>query len=307
MKIFLSHAAESKELVRRIADHLPKHVRIWLDKDEMPTGVRFGKQIEAAIDGECDFLVVFVDQHAIASEWVRNEVAWALARENDLQRPFLLPLLLADVGEAIGRIGPLHDRLYLTAFEHSDEGLREAAQRLADELFALASRLVESLRDEGRHTLLQEFAAELNAFKQAAFLWTAALGNSLTVLSTNPAAHQRLADVVENYNKVSDVFIPRLSQHSDRLTGAWRAYRGLCNDTRALIDFIENGVYRAALFALNEIHEMVNRLDTDGGADAAALAEMQARKDDLLGRAQAALEKMSRQSTELIAELEREL
>lgn len=307
MKIFLSHAAESKALIRRIAELLPKHVKIWLDKDEMPTGVRFGTQIEAAIAGECDFLVVFVDQHAVESEWVRNEVAWALERENDLQRPFLLPMLLQDVGDAIGRIGPLQDRLYLTAYDHSDDGLRDAAQRLGDELFALSSRLVELLRGQGRRTLLHEFAAELNDFKQAAFLWIAALGNSLGVLSTNPAAHGRLAEVVVNYNRVSDAFIPRLSEHSDHITGAWRAYRGLCNDFRELIDFIENGVYRSALFELNEIHEMINRLDAKGGADADALATLDAQKDELLDRAHAALEKMSRQSTELIAELEREL
>ena len=78
MKIFLSHASESKPLVRQLTEPLPAHVSIWLDRDAMAPGQRFDRRIRAAIERECDFVLVFVDEHALASDWVRQETAMAL-------------------------------------------------------------------------------------------------------------------------------------------------------------------------------------------------------------------------------------
>jgi hypothetical protein len=86
VKIFLSHASESKPLVRRLTEPLPPHVSIWLDRDMMGPGQKFGSRIQAAIDRECDFVLVFIDEHALASEWVRRETALALERQVALQR-----------------------------------------------------------------------------------------------------------------------------------------------------------------------------------------------------------------------------
>ena len=80
MKIFLSHASESKPLVRRLTEPLPPHVSIWLDRDVMAPGQRFGPRIESAIRRECDFVLVFIDEHALASDWVKREAALALEK-----------------------------------------------------------------------------------------------------------------------------------------------------------------------------------------------------------------------------------
>ena len=37
-------------------------------------------RIEAAIRRDCDFVLVFIDEHALASDWVRRETALALRR-----------------------------------------------------------------------------------------------------------------------------------------------------------------------------------------------------------------------------------
>ncbi len=115
MQLFLSHASASKARVRRIVAQLPKHVEAWLDQDELSPGHRFGRHIETAIAEECDFLIVFVDAAALASDWVRREVAAGLAREADLDRPFVVPVLFDDVAARIGEVGDLADRLYLQA------------------------------------------------------------------------------------------------------------------------------------------------------------------------------------------------
>jgi hypothetical protein len=308
MKIFLSHASESKALVRRLTEPLPPHVSIWLDRDAMGPGQRFRPRIEAAINSECDFVLVFVDEHALASDWVRHETKLALERQAALQRTYVLPVLLQDVGPRMKELGiDPEEMLYLDATDASVEGIAAGARTLGEELFKHCSTMIESLRNADRRRLLDELAAELGEFKQVAFMWQASMGNSLMVLSTNQAAFDHVRDSVAAYNRVSDRFVPRLPLHRDRITAAWRDKRSLCDDVRDLIASIENDVYRGAMFRLNDAIEMIHRLDASGGAAADEIARLDAEKDHLTEAARAALERMSAQAAEVIGDLEREL
>jgi hypothetical protein len=311
MRVFLSHANEAKPRVQAIAAHFPPHVDIWLDVHELAAGTRLPEHIGRAIEFECDYVIVFVDEHALASEWVKRETALALQRERDLKRPFLLPVLLAPLAGRLAELGDLGERIHLDASDataESVEGTRRAGERLAAELFALASRLVETLRSTGRRQLLTAFGDELLAFKQAAFLWIAELANPLVVLSTNQQAFDNVRRAVQAYNEVADRFIPRLHLHRDRIGAAWSGYRGLTQDLRELVESIENRVYRGALLDLNEVHAMIHQLDAEGThADAASVQRLQARRDELLEAARGALKTLTQRSTQLLAELEREI
>ncbi len=305
MRLFLSHASESKPLVRRIAERLPAHVDCWLDQDEMAAGERFGRRIEDAIAEACDYMVVFLDAAALARAWVPREVAWGLEREQSLGRPFVIPVLLEDVRARLHEVPQLDDRLYLTALEHSPAGLAQASAALAEQLFAHSSRLVETLRSTARRSLLDAFTQELTAYKQAAYQWRASLGNRLGVLTTNPAAFEHVRESVRLYNAAADPFIAHLSLHRDRINAAWARYRGLCEDMRALAERIEQ-VYRGEMFALNKIHEIVHALMTTVPAQPAT-AEQEARREALLGCAGDALDELSRRATQTVAALEREI
>ncbi len=311
MRVFLSHATEAKPRVRALTAHFPPHVEVWLDVDELSTGVRLPEHIGHAIEHECDFVIVFVDRQALDSEWVRRESALALRREGDLKRPFdlpfLLPVLLEPLGDQLQRLGDVGERIYFDATDTSDDGTRRAGERLCGELFAIASRLVETLRSSGRRQMLGDFAAELNEFKQAAFLWIGELANPLSVLSSNQAAFDNVCRAVADYNHVADRFIPALNVHRHRISTAWSGYRGLTQDFRDLTEFAENRVYRGALFKLNEVHAMIHQLDAAGGTDPAALKAMEARRDELLDDARTALQSLTRRSTQTVAELEREI
>jgi hypothetical protein len=308
MKIFLSHASESKPLVRRLTAPLPPHGSIWLDRDMMGPGHRFGPRIEAAIRRECDFVLVFIDEHALASDWVKRETALALQRQGDLQRTFLLPVLLQHLGPRMTELGiDPEDLLYLDATDHSDTGIAEASRTLGEELFRHCSKMIESLRNADRRLFLDELASELTEYKQAAFMWQASMGNSLAVLSSNQAAFDLVRDSVAAYNAVSDRFIARLGLHRDRLTAAWRDRRSLCEDVRELLASIENDVYRGAMFRLNDAIEMIHRLDAAGGAEPAEIARLDVEKERLNEAARDALERMSARTADLIGDLEREL
>ncbi len=168
--------------------------------------------------------------------------------------------------------------------------------------------MIERQRGLGRRGLLDAFARELAAYKQVAFMWRQLLGNRLTVLATNQALFDQVADAVKAYNRVADDFIPRLSLHRDRLTAAWAEHRGLGEDVRDVVDDIENRVYRGAMLKLNRLHEIVHAIDAAGGrVDAAALAAYEREQRTILDDTERALDDMTRRSTRLIGALEREI
>jgi hypothetical protein len=312
MRVFLSHASESKPLVRRLTDALPRHVEVWLDADELRLGQKFPQHIERGIRLECDFVIVFVDGHALDSPWVRREVELALKRNTDLQRPFVVPVLIDDVASRLFELGlDPQEFIYLDARDGSDAGVAASAHALQAELFKLASGLVEQLRSADRRLLLDGFAAELAEFEQVSFRWLASMSNSLAVLSVEgpPVAHAR--ECLAAYNAVCDRFIPRLAVHRDTLAAGWRESKALRNHVSRLIDFIEDGVYRGTMFRMNEVlgmaHAIGAAIETERPPEAAAIAAQDARKDEILDAARLSLAKLTEESSELINDLTSEL
>ena len=312
MKVFLSHATEMKPRVREIAACFPAHVEIWLDQDELSTGLRLPEHIGRAIDDECDFVLVFVDRNAIDSEWVRREVGMALRREADLRRPFLLPVMLEPLADELPRLGDLGERIFFDATDASPDGVRHAGERVAGEL-------VRAGQPAGRDAALQRATADavrlrrrrVTAYKQVAFQWLATLGNPLSLLSTRQEAFDQVREAVARYNTVADAVVPRLDRHRDRLCTAWSHYRRLTQDIRDTIDLIENGAYRGAMYRLNEVHEMIHALVVAREAGAPDVEAREAafapRHEALLSQARQALERMAERSTDLVAEIEREI
>jgi hypothetical protein len=312
MRVFLSHASESKPLVRRLTEALPRHVDVWLDADELRLGQKFPQHIERGIRLECDFVIVFVDLYAVESPWVQREVELALKRSVDLQRPFVVPVLIDDVAERLPELGLDPSQLiYLDARDRSDAGIAASARALEAELFKLASGLVEQLRSADRRRLIDSFAAELAAFEQVSFRWLASMRNSLAVLAVEGPAVAHARECLAAYNAVCDRFIPRLGFHRDALAAGWRESRSLGNHINRLFDLIEDGVYRGTMFRMNEVlamaHAIGAALDTAQPVDAAALAAQDAKKDEIIALARQSLAKMTEESSELVNDLTSEL
>jgi hypothetical protein len=312
MRVFLSHASESKPLVRRLTDTLPRHVEVWLDADELRVGQKFPQHIERGIRLECDFVIVFVDRHAVESPWVKREVELALKRGVDLQRPFVVPVLIDDVAPQLVDLGLDPEQLiYLDARDHSDAGIAASARALEAELFKLASGLVEHLRSADRRLLLDGFSAELAEFEQVAFRWLASMSNSLSVLSVEGPAVAHARECLAAYNVVCDRFVPRLAIHRDALAAGWRESKALRNHVNRLIDFIEDGVYRGTMFRMNEVLGMAHAIgaaaDGERPLDASTIATQDTQKDQIIATARLSLTKMTEESSELINDLTSEL
>jgi hypothetical protein len=311
VKVFLSHANESKPLVRRLTDGLPKHVERWLDAEELATGQKFAKHIEAGIRNECDFFLVFIDEAALASEWVKREVALGRERHRDLQRTFVLPILVGDVHTRMGELGLAADEwLYLDARDLSEAGIAASSAAIEAMLFKHASELVERLRTTDRRMLIDGFAAELAEYEQVAYRWVAAMENRIDVLVTVQAAIDHVRETLAAYNQVADRFIPRLPKHRDALSAAWHDRRSFINRIAALIDLVEDGVYRGAMYDLNEVLGLVHEAqvaDAEKRLDPAQLAKDEQRKTVLIDQAQAVLDDLTQRANALFGDLTAEL
>lgn len=138
MRIFLSHSSRDKPLIREIVGYLPPHIRPWIDERDIRVGERLDRSIWKAIAIETEFLVIFIGPEAVRSAWVKRELEWALAREQEIGRIFVLPVLLDR--ESWNELPKeFQNRRYLPCTDLSETGVRHFSQQLADELFALVS------------------------------------------------------------------------------------------------------------------------------------------------------------------------
>lgn len=150
MKVFLSHSSRAKPLVREVRSLLPEHINSWIDEKELILGDSVQVRIQDAIESEADYVVVFLDEQAARSEWVRKELDWAREEESALKRPFVLPILIDDV--ALEGLEWLHGRLYLKCHGYSESDVRTLANELSASLFSLLSRDLERLRSTPKKT-----------------------------------------------------------------------------------------------------------------------------------------------------------
>lgn len=160
MRIFFSHSWRDKPLLREIQRNLPAHVRAWIDDKELLLGEELESSIRSAIRFETDFVIIFIGPESVRSKWVRRELAWALDRESEVGRIFVLPVLLEE-RSWVDMPELFQGRKYLLCSDFSETGVRDFSKRLADDLFGLVSRY--SNLTPNVHSLERGDAAEREA------------------------------------------------------------------------------------------------------------------------------------------------
>ena len=163
MRIFLSHRSRDKSLVREFAEQLPRFLKTWLDEDSLSWGESFPDRLKSTIQSGVDFLVIFLDKDASDSEWVKQELEWALAREKELKRTFVLPIMLEEIpAEKLPAGFP--ERLQLRLSDFSAASIAALAERAKLELFKLVVESFASLQLEvPPRKSLREMRDELSA------------------------------------------------------------------------------------------------------------------------------------------------
>lgn len=136
MKIFLSHSSRDQSLVREVKELLPSFLNTWLDEDSLCWGDSFPAQLKSTIQSGVDFLLIFLNRDALNSNWVMQELEWAMQRERELKRTFVLPILLEAVASENLPSG-LSQRLFLRLSDQYRPSVEDLAKRITMKLFQL--------------------------------------------------------------------------------------------------------------------------------------------------------------------------
>lgn len=136
MRIFLSHRSQNKPLVREFKDQLPRFLDSWLDEESLSWGDAFPIELKSTIQSAVDFVIIFLDRASLDSKWVTQELEWALVREKELGRIFVLPILLEDIPSE-NLPDELSDRLQLRLSDFSKASVESLGHRATLALFKL--------------------------------------------------------------------------------------------------------------------------------------------------------------------------
>lgn len=310
MRAFLSHATEDKPRVRALAAALPAHVRPWLDDNELAPGEQLGDELRRAVVEESHAFVVFLSRTALTRPWVATETGWALEHERQLERVFVLPVLLEpglDLAASPPPFSRLGSRLYLDASDPAEPATAAAGRRLADALFHWASEWLDRIEPEGggNRRFVNSLRGDLDTYRQRLYELQATLAWPLEVLASRPEALHELVAAKDRYNAFTEGLPQRLSQAVDEVRE--RFGRNLARDAQKLVDFLLRDVYHGAAFALNDVIESINAYDAVLKDDAAAFAAADARRAERVAALRPVMDELSRRSTEFVAELELEL
>jgi hypothetical protein len=136
MKIFLSHRNRDKPLVNDFKELLPSFLSTWLDDDNLSWGDSLTTELRSIIQSAVDFLIIFLDKDSLTSEWVRQELDWAIERERELKRRFVLPILLPDA-DASELPTVISERLFLRLSDYGRTSIESLAKKAIEQLFKL--------------------------------------------------------------------------------------------------------------------------------------------------------------------------
>ena len=93
---FISYSSQDQAFAQRLyADLHQKGVRCWFAPEDM----KIGDNIHTSIDESIrlyDKLLLVLSEHALASSWIEREVAAALEKEQQQEKPVLFPIRLDD-------------------------------------------------------------------------------------------------------------------------------------------------------------------------------------------------------------------
>lgn len=107
---FLSHSSHSsgeKELVREVAKQLARRgVLAWLDEQELGLSP-LSEALTQAVQAQAT-MAIFLSEHALNSEWCKDELRWALESAEGIDH--LLPVYLGDPLELVRRHPVLRTR-----------------------------------------------------------------------------------------------------------------------------------------------------------------------------------------------------
>jgi len=83
-KVFISYSHQDKTFVKKLAGNLENEgMKVWWDFDALKGGQDWQKEIERGIK-QCEYFLVALTPDAVESDWVTNEIAYALQAQKTI-------------------------------------------------------------------------------------------------------------------------------------------------------------------------------------------------------------------------------
>ncbi len=216
MKIFISHSSRQKLFVKELVKYIPEHINLWIDEKEILVGEYLGTKIHDTIKNKCDFVIIIIDNHAVKSKWVLDEFDWAYEREKELNRVFILPVVLEiDAWDQI--VNPIiKDRRYLQCLDFTDESIKNFGHCLILELFSWLSKELDI-----KNNSENESTESIDLLKDAD-LFTAKIADQIRLLvypyrRETPLEVEKLFESIKNNEEFSNLTFNQFFKLLERL------------------------------------------------------------------------------------------
>ncbi|MGD8778278.1 MAG: toll/interleukin-1 receptor domain-containing protein [Ignavibacteria bacterium] len=147
MRIFFSHNSRDKPLLREIKNYFPNYIPIWMDEDKIIAGEDLFMKIKKEITINSDLIVFFFSIEALSSKWVLREVRWALEQEKNINRLFILPVILDE--ECKDKLpSEFMYRKYLTCTNFTTSEVQKFSALLYNELFEMTLKILDNRSED---------------------------------------------------------------------------------------------------------------------------------------------------------------
>ncbi|MGE0825759.1 MAG: toll/interleukin-1 receptor domain-containing protein [Candidatus Binatia bacterium] len=128
MQVFISHSSKDISAARQLAQRLAKAgVKVWLPEDEILPGDNWAKKVGQALE-ESNLMVVLVTAHAFESEWLKEEIQYALTAEQYQGR--LIPVFLGSESEAATDMPWILRKLNPVQIKGSDDDWQQVVDKV---------------------------------------------------------------------------------------------------------------------------------------------------------------------------------
>ena len=144
MDIFFSHSKKDAPLVREVKNLFPEYIKIIVDEIDFIDNL--SDSIEQSIV-KADFMVVFISENSINSEWVLKEIEMALEKEKVLNRPFVVCAWL----DACKIPEKLKDKIYVRLHSTQYSTVKAFAEELKQYIDKIIARYAFKTHRENNH------------------------------------------------------------------------------------------------------------------------------------------------------------
>jgi len=144
--IFICHASEDKQFVKKIAKALQTYgIKVWLDEWELKVGDSLHSKIEEGIK-HSSYMLVVVSRNSLKKPWVKRELTAGLAKELSERKVYVVPALFDVSPEDLPPL--LADKLAADFRRDFTEGIRAILHRLGitDRLRRMENPTAEDIR-----------------------------------------------------------------------------------------------------------------------------------------------------------------